>query len=54
MSDTVLRIDSWLPFGCPNIHQRPSGVNLQIAGGNDMKPPDDHVDFSVACKRQGG
>jgi len=32
-----------LPFGCPNIRQRPSGANLQIAGGNDMKPPDEKM-----------
>jgi hypothetical protein len=48
------RGESRLPFGCPSIRQRLSGVNLQLAGGNDMKPPDDHVDFSVACKRQAG
>ncbi len=32
-----------LPFGCLNIRQRSNGANLQLAGGNDMKPPDDKM-----------
>jgi hypothetical protein len=38
-----LWIESRLPFGCSNTRQRPGGANPQIAGGNDMKPPDDKI-----------